>query len=153
MKLFPALLTIFVSLILVPALTWGQPYLRVEPSLAVQVDWDLTANGMLYVSYDLDHSGKANYHTLRVVERSFASTETLYEVGKSFPGHQVFFVNYSSYAHFYVAHAEPLFYAVDVNEDGRWDLIYKDVMQDGVNGNETFYESPSGMFGAVIAHF
>jgi len=48
-----------------------------------------------------------------------------------------------------VAHPEPLFYAVDVNEDGKWDLIYQDVMQDGVNGNETFYDCPSGMLGGV----
>ena len=39
----------------------------------------------------------------------------------------------------------PLFYAIDVNEDGVWDILYKDVLRDGVNGNEEFYDSPSGM--------
>jgi hypothetical protein len=52
-----------------------------------------------------------------------------------------------------VARVEPLFYAVDVNEDGLWDLIYKDVFEDGVNGDEVFYESPSGMFTSSIANF
>ena len=40
----------------------------------------------------------------------------------------------------------PLFYAIDVNEDGAWDILYRDVLRDGVNGNEEFYDSPSGMF-------
>jgi len=45
-----------------------------------------------------------------------------------------------------VATAQPLFYSFDVDEDGTWDIMYKDISKDSVNGNEVFYESPSGMF-------
>ena len=45
-----------------------------------------------------------------------------------------------------VALNQPLFYSFDVDEDGTWDIMYKDIPEDSVNGNEVFYESPSGMF-------
>jgi len=38
--------------------------------------------------------------------------------------------------YYYIASTSPLFYAIDVNEDGTWDAMYKDVSRDGVNGNE-----------------
>jgi hypothetical protein len=36
----------------------------------------------------------------------------------------------------------PLYYAVDVDEDSLWDVIYVDTMEDGVNGNEKLLEGP-----------
>ena len=48
--------------------------------------------------------------------------------------------------YYYIVSAGPLFYAINVNEDGAWDILYKDVLRDGVNGNEEFYDNPSGMF-------
>ncbi len=33
----------------------------------------------------------------------------------------------------------PLFYAQDANEDGRWEMVVKDIEEDGVNGNEREY--------------
>ncbi len=154
MKRFPILLTLLVSLIfLVPSLVWSHPYLKIEPSLPVRVDWGLMPNGMLHVSYDMDQNGKAEFHSLRVVKKSFPSRESVDSVEKHFPNSLIFYVELSSCLHYYVAVSHPLLYAVDVDEDGLWDLVYKDVSQDGVNGNEIFYESPSGIFTAAIANF
>lgn len=131
----------------------AQPYLKSEPSLSTSVNWDVAANGMLYVSYDTNHNGKADFHTLHIVFRSFYSRATVLEIAKNFPGNLVFYVNHDVAGFFYIVDRNPLFYAIDVNEDGQWDLIYKDVSEDGVNGNEAFYDSPSGMFGPAIANF
>ncbi len=35
--------------------------------------------------------------------------------------------------------SQPLFYARDANEDGRWEMVVKDIEEDGVNGNEREY--------------
>ncbi|KMP10730.1 hypothetical protein UZ36_06705, partial [Candidatus Nitromaritima sp. SCGC AAA799-C22] len=123
------------------------------PPLSEQTHWDLTANGMVYVSYDMDYNGIADFHTLRIVVKSFYSARSVREVGADFPNHPIFFVNYGQNRFYYVTMAYPLFYAFDVDENGTWDLIYKDVSEDGANGNETFYESPSGMFLSNIENF
>ena len=57
-------------------------------------------------------------------------------------------VNYGPANQIYMISQKALFYAFDFNEDGIWDLMYKDIEEDGVNGNETFYASPSSMFSA-----
>ena len=115
--------------------------------------WDVAANGMVYVSYDTDHNGRVDFHTLRVVTSSFYSFDSVATVEANFPDHIVFFVDKGPEKFYYVAKGEPVFYAIDVNEDGHWDLIYNDFNEDGVNGNEEFYDSPSGMFSANIAKF
>lgn len=148
-----AFIAFLVFFFLAPALTWSQPFLRVEPAIEARMEWDLTANGMLYVGFDLDANGKSEFYTVRIVEKSFASRETIFEVGANFPRNIIFFVNQGSYTFYYIASSHPVFYAADVNEDGMWDLIYKDALEDGVNGNETFYDSPSGMFGEAVANF
>jgi len=33
----------------------------------------------------------------------------------------------------------PLFYARDANEDGSWEIVFKDISEDGINGNEEEY--------------
>ena len=48
---------------------------------------------------------------------------------------------------FYVGQLYPLFYAYDFNEDGHFDLLFQDVFEDGVNGNERYYDSPSDYVG------
>ncbi|NIQ00544.1 MAG: hypothetical protein GWM98_09230 [Nitrospinaceae bacterium] len=65
----------------------------------------------------------------------------------------VIFSQYTADRYYYIVDPKPLFYAIDLNEDGVWDLIYKDVAADGVNGNEGFYASPSGMFTPRIEGF
>ena len=110
------------------------------------MSWDVAANGMLYVSYDTNHNGIADFHTLRVVTRAFYSFESIDRIARNFPNHLVFRIDKGDGAFYYVAAGKPLLYAIDINEDGHWDLIYKDNYEDGVNGNEEFYDSPSGMF-------
>ncbi|MCH8157218.1 MAG: hypothetical protein IID18_05610 [Nitrospinae bacterium] len=153
MKRFLFYMIIFVFLAFTTPFAWSNPYLATEPPLSQRTNWDLTANGMLFVSYDLDYNGTADFHTLRVVVTSFFSDQTIQEVGVNFPSQLVFFVSYGQDRFYYVTVAQPLFYAVDVDEDGTWDLVYRDVSEDGVNGNETFYESPSGMFTGNIDSF
>jgi|TARA_B100001964_G_scaffold101106_1_gene113041 hypothetical protein len=153
MKRFTFYLTFLAFLAFATPVSWGSPYLVVEPPPSDRTTWGVAANGMVYVSYDLNSNGAADFYTLRIVEKSFYSNQAVWEVGNHFSNSLVFFTSYGQDRFYYVARIEPLFYAVDVNEDGFWDLIYKDVSEDGVNGNEVFYESPSGMFTSNIASF
>ena len=62
---------------------------------------------------------------------------------KNNSGRLVFTVNYTESSYYYIAVKEPTLYALDVDQDGSWDVIYKDPMEDGVNGNESLhYQSP-----------
>ncbi len=146
MKRFLILNLLVASLALAPADLWSQPPPMQEPPLAHQTSWHLAPNGMLFVGYDTNHSGKENFHTLRVVTTSYFSGYSVESVLEHNPGNLVFSVNYRTTRFYYIVAAKPLFYVMDVDEDGHWDLIYKDWNEDGVNGNESFYESPSGMF-------
>ena len=126
---------------------WGNYVaLQPEPALKTQVGWDVQPNGLLFISYDLDQNGKVDFIALRRVLKTYFTDEPLRMVAKSNGGCPVFFVNYHSSRFVYITSKMPLFYAIDRNEDGLWDLMYKDVLEDGVNGNERFYDSPSGMF-------
>ncbi len=124
----------------------AEPQLVSEPALNTQVSWEVLPNGMMIIGYDLDHNNVPDYFTERVVLRSFFSRNTHEQEGANFPRNIVYKVDYTSGSYFYIIEKRPIFYAMDVDEDGIWDLIYKDPYADGVNGNETFYESPSGLF-------
>lgn len=112
-----------------------------DPRAERQVGWDLLPNGMLVVAYDLDRNGKADFFTVRATLKSYCSGQTVREVEEDFPGRAVFFANNETDRHFYITAAQPLFYAVDADEDGVWETIYKDAMEDGANGNEVYYDS------------
>ena len=138
------LLAIF---LLLPSLGMGFPNLPlVDPPLENKIDWNLSGNGLLYISFDLDHNGRADYHTVHFVIKSYLTSEPLKQLTGLYKGAPVFYVNYGPANQIYVISKKALFYAIDVNEDGTWDLMYKDVNEDGINGNETFYDSPSNMF-------
>ncbi len=123
-------------------------FLKVSPSNTQSLNWDLIANGMLLVRYDLDGNTQADLYTIRIVKRSFFSKTLLENEYKNWADSLIFSVNYQSFSHFYITAKNPLFYAIDLDGDGHWDLMYKDVLEDGLNGNEEFYDSPSGMFDA-----
>ena len=125
-------------------LAWGD--LIPEPALETQLDWDIAPNGLLYVSYDLDGNNRADFIALRSIITSYYSPRTLGEIVVNHTQNLVFHVDYPMERYYYIVSAGPLFYAIDVNEDGAWNILYKDVLRDGVNGNEGFYDSPSGMF-------
>ncbi len=131
-----------------PAL--GNP-LQSEPPLSTQVEWDLSPNGLLTVGYDSDQNGKADFFTLRSLVNSYMSDQSPEAVAEIYVGYPIFVVDYGRTHYFYISSKEPLFYAVDVNEDGLWDAIYQDLLEDGVNGNERFSGSPSGMASKNIA--
>ena len=154
MKRLITFFTVIVFACLFAATGSAFPYLVVEPDLNTLVNWDLMPSGLLIVGYDTDHNGKADFFTLRVVVRAYFSSEIVSEVVDYFPNNLIFVVNYGGGQYFYyVTSRQPFFYAFDLNEDGVWDLMYKDAFEDGVNGNEKFYESPSGMFTANIQNF
>ena len=153
MKYFHKFFTIVVFVMFLTPSAWSSPYLVAEPPLTSQVSWDVLPSGMLSSSYDLDFNGVADFHTLRVVGESFYSGQTVVEVGAGFPGQPIFFVPYGQQWFYYVVTGQPLFYSYDVDEDGTWDLMYKDVSEDSVNGNEVFYASPSGMFTGDFNNF
>ena len=134
------------SFMVFPAKAWGLPHLTMEPPLESRIGWNILPSGMLAVAYDLDHNGKPDFFAVRVVVQDYFSNETFSQTQVNFPASLVFHVSYEKDSYFYITAKLPLFYAIDINEDGAWDLLYKDEMEDGVNGNEKFYDSPSGMF-------
>jgi hypothetical protein len=145
MKRFLTLNVLLAYLTMAPPCTWGDPHLIAEPSQAKQISWNLASNGMIFIGYDTNGNGKLDFHTLRVVRTSYFSKQSLDTVKGHHPEHLIFASNFSTTHYYYIALKQPLFYAMDLNEDGHWDFIYKDPLQDGVNGNEAFYGSPSGM--------
>ena len=148
MKRFLTLNVLLAYLTLAPPCLWGDPPLIAEPSRTMQISWNLASNGMLFIGYDTNGNGKLDFHTLRVVRTSYFSKHSPDVVKGHHPDHLIFSSNFTTSHYYYIALKQPLFYAMDLNEDGHWDYIYKDPNQDGVNGNETFYDSPSGMFQA-----
>lgn len=148
MKRFLTLNVLLAYFTLMTPDSWGGPHLIAEPPLSMQTTWNLANNGMLFIGYDTDHNGEMDFHTLRVVTTSYFSKHSVEEVAKNYPKNLIFFTNFSTTHYYYITLLQPLFYALDIDEDGHWDLIYKDPDQDGVNGNEAYYDSPSGMFNA-----
>lgn len=136
------MLAIILSLVTVP--TWGQTRSIEEPPLEKKMGWSLLPNGLLVVEYDLDGNGKADFFAVRVVESHYFSSDDIRRVKGNYPAARVFHVAYEMDNYIYVAARSPLFYAIDSNEDGIWDLVYKDESEDGFNGNEKFYDNPSG---------
>lgn len=122
--------------------------------MATLITWDINPAGMLVVGYDTNGNGKADFYTLRRVLVSFPSERGIADVAQNFPDCPVFVSGgESSEAFYYIVAKYPLFYAIDLDGDGVWDLVYKDVAEDGVNGNEVFYDSPSGMFTSDIVNY
>ncbi len=138
---------VLAALLMLPHWAMGLPSLPLaDPPLKSNIGWTLNGNGLLDLSYDLDHNGRADYHTVHFVLKAYLTSEPLKSLPDYYNGAPVFYVDYGPANQIYVISRKALFYAFDVNEDGTWDLMYKDVHEDGVNGNEKFYESPSGMF-------
>ena len=76
-----------------------------EPPLESQVVWALAHSGMLYVGYDLDHNGKPDFFTLRVVTLSFFSKDSIFQTARNHPRRPIFYVPYTSSSYFYVTEA------------------------------------------------
>jgi len=94
-------------------------------------------------------TGKRIFYTIRVVEKSYFSKKSLKQEVENWPENLTLRTKnnlVSKVSFFYIAAKQPLFYALDFNEDGSFDLIYKDPLEDNLNGNEKFYDSPSEMF-------
>ncbi len=150
MKRFVATISLLAALSVFGSPAWSNPdLLQAEPAMTTQFGWNLEPNGMLTVGYDLNHNGRPDFFTVRVVLYKYITEELIETVARYNPGRPVFRVDYGVEGFYYIAQRYPLFSAVDVNEDGHWDVMYKDVLEDGVNGNEEFYDSPSGWFDAL----
>ncbi len=146
MKHFSLYSIITIALMFAGSPVMGNPYaLQAEPPLSTQIQWDLAPNGLLTISYDLDHNGKTDFYTVRTIKRSYISEQTPRATAEFYAGYPVFFVNHGNAHYFYITSKMPLFYATDFNEDGLWDAMYQDISEDGVNGNERFFTSPSGL--------
>ena len=153
MKLCRFLIILLVFFMLFPPWVLAQPYLFDEPDLNTRIVWDLQPNGFLVIGYDLNDNGVADFFSLRMVFQNYFSNSSVSEMVEWYPDKEIFTVLYKDSNFYYITEKAPTFYVVDLNEDGIWDLIYKDILQDTVNGNETFYDSPSGMFTPKIAKF
>lgn len=143
------------SILMIAMLAFGSPawagneLLQTEPSMRTQVGWNLEPSGMLTVSYDLNGNGRPDFFTVRIVLDKYISDQSIATVARFNPGLPVFRVDYGDEGFYYITARHPLFYAVDVDEDGHWDVLYRDVLEDGVNGNEEFYDNPSGWADAL----
>jgi hypothetical protein len=104
---------------------------------------DVTSSGLIQVGYDLNGNKKLDYFTLRVIISSYYSLGSKESIAKGFPGNHIFFFDYRKDSMFYIGMKYPIFYALDYNEDGSFDLMFKDKLEDGVNGKEEYYEKPS----------
>ncbi|GJL77277.1 MAG: hypothetical protein NPINA01_02660 [Nitrospinaceae bacterium] len=133
------ILIIISIFLLSPSGAWTQGLPNAEPEIETRVDWDLANDGLLYITYDTDNDGRVDFCSWRIVTTSYFSKELLDEVMKNNADHLVFTVNYTESFYYYIAVKEPTLYAVDVDQDGSWDLIYKDPLEDGVNGNESLH--------------
>ena len=140
-----------IHLAVVTEFAFAQAHLVPEPRLTSQMAWEVMPNGTLSIGYDTDKNGIADFFTLRVILRSYFSKARPSDIHQWYPDKLIFFANYNSSKYYYIAQEKPVLYAIDLNEDGVWDLIYRDSKEDSVNGNEQFYSSPSGMFNAQIA--
>jgi len=133
------ILIIFSILILFPSMAWTQNLLMAEPDIETRVDWDLSNDGRLFITYDIDNDGRVDFCSWRIVTTSYFSKELLDEVIRNNSDRLVFTVAYTESSYYYIAMKEPTLYAIDVDQDGSWDFIYKDPMEDGVNGNEKLH--------------
>ena len=101
---------------------------------------------LIRVDYDLDNDGKVDFSVVRVVERMFyydeLSADLVNEIGNTYYYAKVF----PRMDAVYVTNPNGLFYYIDLDEDGKYDIMWEDREEDGLNGNEILYESPSGMF-------
>lgn len=129
-----------------PDTGWSLPDLVSEPPLDTRLLWNVNPNGFLFIGYDLDKNGKVDYYSLRAIAERLLSKKIIKNENEKFPGKLVFSTENRLGYSYYVVEIQPSLYALDVDEDGTWDVIYKDAKMDGVNGNETFFESPSGTF-------
>lgn len=141
MKNMISLTMLLFVIILVPAGSVSASHLVSEPSLEMKLEWDLLNTGMLFVNYDTNGDGKADYRTARIVARSYFSTSSVSTMEEYYPDHLIFTVHYSNSNYYYIVEKQPMLYAIDADEDGTWDNIYKDASEDGVNGNEILYVS------------
>ncbi len=65
-------------LLLLPSLGMGFPnHPLVDPPLENKIGWNLKSNGLLFVSFDLDHNGRADYHTVHFVVKTYMTSEPL----------------------------------------------------------------------------
>lgn len=146
MKEFAKLIFAMVLFLLYPNEVAADPYLVEEPDLATQVVWDVQPNGFHFIGYDRSGNGVADFYCLRIILTNYSSQDSVEDMNRWYPDQLVFSVKYTNSNYYYIVEKEPTYYAFDFNEDGVWDLMYKDSLHDHVNGNEVYYDSPSGMF-------
>lgn len=101
--------------ILIGFLIFGEQAQPQERSLPVSLEpadqcgVQYLLNGLVETGYDTDQNGVADHFTLSRLQAD------------GLPQHQ------------------PLFYGTDVDEDGAWEIVFKDIQEDGINGNEEEY--------------
>ncbi|MEK6576544.1 MAG: hypothetical protein AAB014_03190, partial [Nitrospirota bacterium] len=109
--------------------------------------WDTVYSlPLIKVDYDLDNDGKVDFSVVRTVIRMFyydeLSVDLVNEIGNTYYYAKVF----PRMDAVYVTNPNGLFYYIDLDEDGKCDIMWEDREEDGLNGNEILYDSPSGMF-------
>ena len=68
MKRFVATISLLAALSVFGSPAWSNPdFLQAEPAMTTQFGWNLEPNGMLTVGYDLNHNGRPDFFTVRVV--------------------------------------------------------------------------------------
>jgi hypothetical protein len=124
-----------------PALSLDIP-LEPEPGVASKqfIDWYILSNGMIQFNFDLDLDGKVDYYTLRRLKPSgqgMAHTQAEAEIEASGFPHSLFIYYFDGGVNswrWFALEKYPLFYSYH-------GILYKDMEEDNINGNETIYEN------------
>ncbi len=78
MKHFSLYSIITMALMLAGSPVMGNPHaLQAEPRLSTQIQWDLSPNGLLTLSYDLDHKGPGACRCLGIREHAYSGGQSL----------------------------------------------------------------------------
>lgn len=142
---------------------WRPPVISIDD----RVKWDIDQRSLINVFFDTDKNGRIDFiATYRQSPQDYGystPSTTPEEMKKRFPKNVVVSTKVdvvlkentdyipspavglvesrdeygkTRYEH-YLLNKHPMYYALDRDEDGRYDIIYKDKEEDGVNGNET----------------
>ncbi|MCH7650189.1 MAG: hypothetical protein IIA63_03410 [Nitrospinae bacterium] len=114
MKHLAVKFSVLIAFLMLPHWAMGFPNLPLaDPPLETHIGWNLNANGLLYLSFDLDHNGQADYYTVHFVLKAYLTSEPLKSLPGYYHGAPVFYVNYGSAKQVYVISRKALVSTVD----------------------------------------
>lgn len=101
-------------------------------------------NGQFFFMYDTDSDGLPDLIVYHTVKANFQSMQHPRDVFIEYHNEYIVVsIPFAGGFHHYVIMPNPVLIAVDTNHDGKVDTLFKDPLEDGINGNEE-YSNPIG---------